>query len=85
VQLTFSTGLDPESAVDISNYTLDPAINIVSAQLDEDKNFIVNLAIDGKLTATTSYTVKVNSKLQSYFGNNIDPDHATLTFKSPAS
>lgn len=80
IALTFSLALLADSGSNVSNYTLTPNAKITSATLDPATGFIVHLKVD--LKPDTQYEVKVQN-LVSILGTGLDPDHVSLTFKSP--
>ncbi|WP_321337472.1 hypothetical protein [Breoghania sp.] len=79
--LTFSLGLKPESATDIANYTLDPAIDVVSATLDPMKNFLVTLELAEAPEKGKTYTVTA-ANLKSIYDTPLDPARSSADFEA---
>lgn len=79
VDLTFSQGLDPESAQKIENYSIFPSSAIITkATIDPSKNFIIHLTVTG-LTAGQTYEISV-ANISSIFESNLDPKFSSTKF-----
>ncbi|MCH7973249.1 MAG: Ig-like domain-containing protein, partial [Bacteroidetes bacterium] len=70
VALTFSESLDSQSAQNVSNYSIDNGISVISAVLSSN-NKIITLTTS-EHTSTQQYTVTVNN-VTDLAGNTIDP------------
>jgi hypothetical protein len=79
VKLVLSLGVTKETATDVANYLLDPAVVITAAALDETYDFVIHLTT--ALAKEMSYTVTIQN-LKSTAGSGINPVHNSLPFST---
>lgn len=81
--LTFSEGLDFSTASDISNYSIDPSLTILSAEPLPPFNKQVKLQFSQPIVDGTIYKIKIENKVADCAGNTIGMKNE-LEFALPA-
>ena len=79
IKLFFNEGLDKVTAEDISNYTLNGSLEILSATLEAPANNVVSLLLTTPLETSFIYEVTLSDGLTDCSGNPIAQSSATFS------
>jgi hypothetical protein len=80
VTLTLSTGVTSDSASKIDNYSFLPSAEVIKAEVDKDRDFLVNIL--GEFTPGEKYTVTIKG-LVSVYNTGVDAKHNSAAFTVP--
>ncbi len=74
--LRFNERLDEETATQIDNYSVEPAMHISTINLDRN---VVEIVIDSELQSDTEYEITING-IGDLFGNTIESETRSIEF-----